>query len=133
MALASDLMGLGLPGMLAQQMATGGIGPVTITAAGSAFSTATRIKCDQRLVLCTNADGTVAVSLPIFGTDNGALIGDQFIISNAHATNSLQIFGSSGVLICGNGSNGSQYTALACTNVIMFPVTSTQWVAVKGA
>src|SRR5881227_287999 len=107
MALASDLMGLGIPHLLASRLANGGIGPLTITAAGSAFSSSTKIGCSQYVVSCSNATGTGALGLPAVGGDVGAMLADDFVINNA-GTTSLQIFTSTAVLISMNGSNGSQ-------------------------
>lgn len=125
MSLAQDLMGYGLPDKLAIQLASAGNGPVTITAAGSAFSSSTKIQCHQYLVSCTNADGTKALGLPAVGGDNGCLIGDDFIINNA-GTTSLQVFASTGILISAGGSNGSQTTVQSHTTMTIFPITSTQ-------
>lgn len=132
MALASDLMGLGVPALQALRTATGGNGPLTITAAGSAFASATRIGSAQFLVSCTNADGTKALSLPAVGTDNGCLLADDFIINNA-GTTSLQIFASSGVQISVGTTNSSATVIQAHTTMTLYPVSSTQWIGVKGA
>lgn len=132
MSLASDLMGFGLPDKLAIQIASAGNGPLTITAAGSAFSSATRIQAHQYLVSCTNTTGANGLSLPVVGGDQGCLLGDDFIINNA-GTTSLQVFASSGVVISSGGTNTSQTTIAQHTTMTLYPITSSQWVAVKGS
>jgi hypothetical protein len=132
MSLASDLMGLGVSPLLAARTAQGGIGPLTITAAGSSFATATRIQCQQYLASCSNADGTVALSLPVVGTDNGALLADDFVINNA-GTTSLRVFLSSGVTISIGGVNTSFCTIALHTSMTCYPITTTQWIGVKGS
>lgn len=131
MPLAQDLMGLGMPSQLALQVAVGGSGPLTITAAGSSFATATKILANQTLAVCTNANSTLGVSLPTVGSDAGALLGDQFIIANANTTDCLKVFSSSGVVICVNGSNTSSTSAGVNTSLVLYPVSTTQWVGVS--
>lgn len=135
MSQATDLMGLGLPPLLAGHIASGGVGPLTITAAGTAFSSATRIGPEQYLVTCTTAGGSgaAAVSLPAVGGDTGCLLADDFIINNATATQSLTVFASSGVSISVGGTNTSSTTVSVHTTMTLFPVSTTQWVGVKGS
>lgn len=125
MALATDLMGLGLPGRLAARIAVGGVGAVAVAAAGSGFSTATRIKQEQRLTSVTGADGTTAVSLPAVSGDVN--IGDMFIIHNSDAADSLQVYGSTGVVIYA-GDSTSVIPVLARTTLVVFPTSTTAWV-----
>jgi hypothetical protein len=132
MALATDLMGFGMPAQLANRMATAGNGAVTISSAGSGFSTATRIQCTQFLVSCSDTDGTKALALPVVGGDNGALIGDDFIVNNA-GTTSLNLFSSTGVVISVGGVNTSKTTIALHTTMTLYPISTTQWVGVKGA
>lgn len=135
MALASDLMGLGLPPLLAAHTANAGTGPLTITAAGGTFAGATRLGVTQFLATCTNAGGanSLAVSLPAVGGDTGCLLGDDFVINNATATQSLTVFASSGVSISVGATNTSSTTIPVHTTMTLFPISSTQWVGVKGS
>lgn len=124
MALATDLMGLGLPSRLAARIAVGGVGAIAVTAAGSAFASATRIRGEQRLAVVTGADGTTAVSLPAVSGDVN--IGDMFIIHNSDAADSLQIYGSSGVTIMA-GDSSSVINLQARDTMILFPVSTSSW------
>ena len=126
----ADLMGLGLPPLLAEKIADAGA-TLTVTAAGSAFASATRLQVAQNMVTCSNANGTLALGLPVVGGDTGASFGDQYVISNT-GTTSIQLFGSTGVLINMNGSNGSQQPILQSRTLIAWPVSSTQWIAING-
>lgn len=131
MTLSSDLTGLGVAPLVAARTATAGIGPVTITAAGTTFATATRIGCAQFLV-STTTTGNLSLSLPPVGGDNGALLGDDFIINNATTGSSLTIFGSTSVQISIAGSNTSSCSLSSHQTLTCYPVSTTQWVGVKG-
>lgn len=135
MSLASDLMGLGTSPLLAAHTASGGIGPVNITAAGTGFSTAKRIQAQQYFVTCSNAGDTggAALALPVVGGDVGALIADDFIVNNATTGNSLWVWGSTGVLISVGGSNTSYAIVGAHTTATFYVVSTAQWVGVKGS
>jgi hypothetical protein len=135
MNLASDLMGLGVSPLIASRTSNGGSGPITITAAGTAFASATRLGCTQYFVTCTTAGGSggAAISLPVVGTDNGALLADDFVVNNATATQSLTIFASSGVAISVGGTNTSSTTVSVHTSMTLYPVSTTQWIGVKGS
>ncbi len=132
MALASDLLGLGLNPFLAGHLASGGNGPLTIAAAGSTFATATKLQAEQFVCSCINADGTKGVALPTVGGDSGALLADDYVINNAGST-SLQIFSSSGVVISTGGSNTSSTQVQLHTTMTLYPISTTQWIAVKGS
>ncbi len=135
MALASDLMGLGTAPLLAAHTAQAGTGPLTITAAGTAFASATRLGVTQFLASCTNAggSGSTAISLPAVGGDNGCLLGDSFVVNNLTATQSLTLFASSGVAISVGATNTSSTTIAVHTTMTLYPITTTQWVGVKGS
>lgn len=131
--LASDLQGLGVNPLQAQRTANAGIGPLTISAAGTTFATATRIGGSQYLVSCSNATTTNGISLPPVGSDNGALIGDVFTINNATAASTLNIFCSTGVTISVGSANTSSTTVAVHTTMTAYPVTTTQWAGVRGS
>lgn len=130
MALASDLMGLGVSPLLAQRTASGGNGPLTITAVGATFGSATRIQASQFLVSNTTAGG-LSVALPAVGGDNGAFLADDFIINNRAAA-SLNVFASTGVAISANGTNNSQIVLSSHQTLTVYPISTTQWIGVLG-
>jgi hypothetical protein len=130
MSQPSDLMGLGMPPLLADRIADAGPS-LTVLAAGSAFSSATRLLANQNMATCANANGTLALGLPQVGNDV-VYLGDQYVISNT-GTTSIQLFGSTGVLINTNGSNGSQQPILQNRTMILWPVSTTQWIAINGS
>ena len=131
MTMASDLMGLGVSPLQAMKTATGGVGPLTILAAGTNFATGTKIGCSQYLVSCTNADGTRALSLPTIGGDNGAFFADDFIINNA-TTGALNVYASTGVLISAQGTNSSKQILSSHVTITLYPISTTQWIGVAG-
>lgn len=130
--LSSDLMGLGVPPELADTLSSGGNGPLTITAAGTAFASGTLIDESQRVLSCSNGLGPQGLSLPTVGTDAGCLLADAFVINNA-GTTSLQIFASTGVLISVDAANTVTATIQKHNTTIFYPVTTTQWIGVCGA
>lgn len=131
MSLANDLMGYGLPAQLALSIAEGGSGPLTPSSAGSAFASATRLKCGQALVSVSDTDGTKGVSLPIVGGLTGVLIADAVVINNS-GTTSLPVFGSSGVTISAGGTNTSVTTVGVNATFILYPISTSAWIGVKG-
>lgn len=120
MAQSSDLMGLGLPPLLATRMADVGTGPVNITAVGTAASTGYALKNSQYFVVASTAGGATAVVLPLPGGDTGPLLGDNFIITNLTST-AVALFPASGVTLYFQGSiftttavSISQYRNMEC-------------------
>lgn len=130
--LASDLQGLGVNPLQAQRTANAGTGPLTISSAGSAFASATRIHGAQYLVSCSDSDGTKGLSLPPVGGDNGALIGDMFTINNAGST-TFTLFCSTGVTISCNTANSGSTSILAHTTLTCYPISIIQWIGVRGS
>lgn len=134
MALASDLMGLGMPSHLARREASGGSpSSLQVTAAGSDFNSATKLGGQQYLV-SVNA-GTGGLILPAVGGDNGCLLADQFVVNNTTASG-ITLFAQSGSSISSNGSNAAASVGLSVgvhAAVTVFPVTATQWIAVRGS
>jgi hypothetical protein len=124
-------MGMGISPLLAARTAIAGTGPITIVAAGGTFTSATRIQCTQYLV--SNATtGGLALALPIVGGDNGALLGDDFVI-NHRTTGSLNVFCSTGVTISVSGVNSAVTVLSSHTTMACYPITTTQWIGVKGS
>lgn len=135
--LASDLIGLGLSSHLARRLANGGAGSSTslqIAAAGSTAANATQIGGQQFFVSVNS--GTGGVTLPAIGGDNGALLADDFIINNATGSTITCFMPTTGGNISAAGSNIAGSTGvsiLSHTTWTLYPVSSTQWVGVKGA
>jgi hypothetical protein len=136
MALASDLMGLGVSPLIAARTANAGIGPLSINGVSGAatFASSTRIQCTQYLVSAANAANATAygVALPVVGGDGGAFLGDDFIINNASSA-TLLIFCSTGVSISVGSANTSSTSLATHTTLTCYPITTTQWVGVKGS
>lgn len=141
--LAQDLMGLGVPPLQAARTANGGTGPLTLTATGT-VSTATsaaatggaaRIGAFQYFFTCTTAGDTggAAVILPTVGTDQGALLADDYNINNQTGTATLFVWCSAGVTISVGGTNTSYAKIGPHTTMTCFPQSTTQWWGVKGA
>lgn len=136
MAMSSDLMGLGVAPLQAARTATGGTGPLTITPAGTNFATSTKLGATQFLV-SSNAASGLFIGLPAIGTDNGALLADDYIINNA-GSSSLIIMASTSILISGQGSLSSRQYIQSHQTATLYPVQSTlatltaNWVMVAG-
>lgn len=133
MALASDLMGLGMSPHLARREASGGSpSSLQVAAAGSDFTGATKLGGQQYLVSVNS--GTGGLILPAVGGDNGCLLGDSFTVNNATASG-ITLFAQSGASLSSNGSNAAASVGLSVgphTAVTVYPVTSTQWISVRG-
>ena len=130
MALAQDLMGLGESSFAAARMATGGTGPATVAAAGSAVASATQIFGTQFVSFVTNTTTGQGVVLPVMGGLTGCLIYDNFVIHNG-GTNAITVYPPTGVTINIGGTNvanpnGFSLTTLKTLTLWTGP-TSTQW------
>lgn len=131
MNLANDLMGLGMPAILAMELGT--TGPLTIAAAGNTYATGTKIGCNQFVVSCTNGDNTKVLSLPTVGGDSGAGLAEDYFINNA-GTDSFVLRASAGVLISAGGTSATSLVTVSVgTTILIMPISSTLWAGVKGA
>lgn len=128
MALATDLMGLGLPSALALELSDGGsttAGNLGITAAGNSFATGTAILSDRRLLTCSNGNNTLALALPkITLATNPCGLGDQYQIVNT-GTDTVVVYGSTGVIISARGTNTSFALCGAGGTLVLFPTSAT--------
>ncbi len=133
MSLAQDLMGLGTPPLLAAHTSSAGTGPVTATSVGTGQSTATKIAAFQFLI-SVNVSGTTGsgLALPAVGSDAGCLIGDDYVINNATGSTVI-VYAPSNVTISGGGVNNAAFSVTTHTTCTFFPITASQWVAVKGS
>lgn len=131
MALASDLMGLGLPPVLSMKIAQGGIGSLTITAAGTTYAGSTKIGGEQTFVACSNGNNTLSIGLPTVGGD-GAGLADEFVIANTGTTDTVVLRGSTGVLI-NAATQDSVFNLGPGKAISIYPASTTLWVPVKGA
>jgi hypothetical protein len=131
MTQSSDLTGLGVPPLQAERLATAGIGPITVNVQGSVYATGYPIKNAQYLIYIPPTSGAGVLSLPPIGGDNGALIGDDFIIANGTAA-VVSIYPPSNVSIVGvtaSTANGSPITVLANTVLTIWAgPTTTTWI-----
>ena len=142
MSLSQDLMGLGISPLQAAHTASGGTGPLTlgISTVAAGLTGATSIGAYQFCVsiIATGTTSTCGVKLPPVGSDNGCLLADDFIINNAGAT-TMQVFtpvgtsGNGSILISCNGSNNSFQIVPVHTSLAVFPVSTTQWIGVRGS
>lgn len=133
MALAQDLMGLGISPLQAAHTANAGTGPVTAAAAGSSYATATKIGAYQFLI-SVNVSGSVTTSglaLPAVGGDSGCLIGDDYILNNATA-NAITLYAPANVNISGRGVNVNSLTISSHTTCTVYAITTSQWASVSG-
>jgi hypothetical protein len=136
MTLSSDLTGLGVPPLQAERMSTAGVGPITVvpTGVGGSYSTGYQIKNAQYLIYLpsvANGGFNGSLSLPPIGSDNGALIGDDFVICNGLSA-TVSIYPPSNVSIIGLTTTNAPGTAitLASNSVITIWAgpTTTTWI-----
>ena len=102
--------------LLAEASAIGGNGPVISTNSGAVT---VNIKGNQRLIAFTGSS-TVAAVLPPVGGDNGALIGDIFIIVNNGTGNNVTVT-ASGASVLAVSTVGTNSTAF------FIPISTTVW------
>ena len=132
MATKSNLMGMGINPIPARRLATD---PQTISSQGATRASATAIGGDQYFVSVTGSNSGSGVVLPVVGGDNGALLGDDFIINN-QLTATIQVYGPTGTTISIFGSNvsGSAGFGLSTHNsVTLYPITASAWMGVAGS
>lgn len=137
MATKSNLMGLGLPAALANRMADAPDGTaIYATAVGVTQGSAYQIPGAQGLTVVNATNSGSSVSLPSFGGDNGALVGDNYVILNLIATASLTVFAplstagsASAIIISGSSSTaGSTGTSVSVNRAAVFyAITSSTW------
>lgn len=136
--LSSDLTGLGLPWPIANRLANGGTGPVSIAATGASATTAAKLLAEQYISYINTGTATSGILLPTptptAGAD-GPLIYDDYVVHNGTAGNIL-IYPPSGVTM---NVGGTAYTnaaplTLATLKTLSFYTgpTSTQWFGLSG-
>jgi hypothetical protein len=131
MSLDQNLMGLGMPPALAARIASGGTGPVSVTAAGTSATNATVIGGKQFVTYITCA-GSGWVKLPaVGGSDMAAEIVDDFVIHNAGPGAMTLVPQTSctvninGTQYIGAGAN-PQFTLAAFKTLTFYPISATQ-------
>lgn len=136
MATKTDLMGLGMPPALANNL---GFTPVIATAAGAAVGSATQIGGKQYITFVNASNSGSGLRMPqVTGDEQGALLGDEFNIFNAlsaniviYAANTAQ---GSAVTFFGNAASAAGTTGFSIATgqmVTMFPVTVSTWMLAK--
>jgi hypothetical protein len=121
MSLAQDLMGLGENPIVAARLASGGVGPVSITVTGTTTTgvgpaAQTPIYGTQYIVSVTAISGGGVLILPAAGSasanPNSPLIYDDFVIHNA-TTGSLTILPPAGTTL---NIGGTAFLGIIGTN-----------------
>lgn len=112
MSMATDLQGLGVPPLLAERTANAGIGPITVNVQGSIYTTGYQIRNAQYLIYISSVSPTGVLSLPVIGSDNGALLGDDFVVANGTAA-AVSIYPPSTVSIIGAGTSNAAGTPIS--------------------
>jgi hypothetical protein len=133
MAQVKDLTGLGMTPALANRI---GRTPAIATSSGAARGSATSIGGDQHLTVVTGSNSGGGMCLPSVGGDNGACLGDEFVINNMIAP--ITLYAPAGCSIYGGSANtvasGSGGVAIASiSTAVFYPVSATTWVGVIGA
>jgi hypothetical protein len=132
MATKANLMGMGVSPLLARRQATD---PQTITAAGGSLASATGIGGDNYFVSVIASNTGAGLLLPQVGTDNGALLGDDYIINN-QLTASITVFGPVGSTISISGVNVSGSAGFGLSthkSVTLYPITASSWLGIVSA
>ena len=132
MATKNNLLGMGVGPILARRQATD---PTTAVAVGGSFASAFQIGGDQYFITFTSTSaGQGACALPAVGGDNGALLGDDFIINNQTAA-TMEVFGPAGTTISISGVNQSLSTGISLTvhnSLTLYPITASSWMGIRS-
>ena len=128
MSLDQNLMGLGLPAALAARIASGGTGPVNVTASANPGPTIG----GKQFVVYVGA-GSGWVTLPkVGGSDMAPEVADDFVIHNGLTTN-LTIGIPTGVTVNIAAANlTGNFTLTTVQTITMWVVSATQWFGIKG-
>ena len=130
MATKMNLMGLGLPAPLANRMADASDGAILVTAIGASQASAYQIGGAQALVIVQGSSTGLGVSLPAVGGDNGALLGDDFTISNIYG-GSVIVYAPGSAVIYQGGVSTSGATGVSVSLAKLgtfYPVTPSVWI-----
>jgi hypothetical protein len=136
MATKSNLMGLGLPAPLANRMGDCLEAGTSITAQGATQASAYQIGGSQYVVNVTASSSGCCVSLPAIGGDNGALIGDDFVITLNMSGGSCTVFAPGASTVINQG--GAQISASTGVSVSAYKVgtyvavTPSVWAGMMG-
>lgn len=126
----TDLAGLGMPPLLANELATAL--PIAITAAGATYAASTKIKQNQYLVACSNGNNSLSLGLPAFGGDTGCSIADWFMVYN-NGSDTVVVRTSTGVLVASGGTFDSLFSVGPAKSVLFRPLSSTAWASLYGS
>lgn len=135
MALANDLMNLGVAPLQAARTATGGTGPLSIAvSSATTIPTTTGKLGGTQFVVTATGLASGGILLPPIGGDTGALLADDYVINNT-GTSTIQIWANPGggtVLISAHGSNSSVQLCPPHNSFTLYPVSTTQWIGIAG-
>lgn len=137
MARVLDLMGLGLPALLAARM---GEDVILATAAGTSVGTATQLGASQSAILVISSNAGSGIKLPPIGGDPGCLLGDDFTITNVQGA-TIAIYAAnnaagSAVSLIGNGATIAGTTGvslLTAWQISLQAITVSTWAFNKGS
>jgi hypothetical protein len=126
MAMATDLMGLGESAFMANRVANGGSGPITLAAKGSSIATAAQIQGSQYFTFIT---GSGWVVLPVPGGVNGPLNADDFVIHNGTGGTITVIPPANSTINIGGQAftQASVFSLTTLKTLTAYVVSSTQW------
>jgi hypothetical protein len=128
----ADLMGLGLTPFLARRMATE---PSAFTSSGASKASAAPLGGDQYFVYVNASNSGSGVLLPAVGGDNGALLGDDFIIHNLLSA-TIQVYGPTSSTIYFSGASASASAGVSIQpafTATFWPATTSTWLGLASA
>jgi hypothetical protein len=133
MSLDQNLMGLGLPGPLAQRIASGGTGPIAVTPKGSSYATSQLIGGKQFVTFVSGAATAAWVGLPVVGGDSGPDFCDDFTIHNGN-TGTLTVGIPAGVTVnIGGSASTGNFTIAGLKTASLWVISTTQWMGLTSA
>lgn len=132
MARKTDLLGMGVNPFQARRMATD---PTPFTSSGASKASAALLGGDQYFVYVNASNAGSGMQLPPVGGDNGALLGDDFIIHNFLSA-TIQVYGptSSTIYISGVSASASAGVSIQPAFTATFwPATASTWLGLVSA
>lgn len=137
MARSIDLMGLGLPYLVAQRL---GDDPTAITAAGQTVASAAQLAGAPSIWYVNASNSGSGIKLPQLGGDGGALLGDEFVIANLLSA-TIAIYATtnnagSAVAIYANSTSATGSTGMSLISGavgIFRAITVSTWIAIKSS
>lgn len=135
MATPQNLMGLGMPHLLAARVA---MSVVSVTVAGATAGAAKQLPGEQGIYVVNASNSGSGLALPLVGGQYGCLLGDELTIANIVGATIYVYANANGagsvVTLYGDGVSTAGTTGISVAtgfNAIFRPITMSTWIYTK--